>query len=196
MQSRHRSGIIRESRPPVATKTESSPGPTYQTASANLIRSCCEVHGCIFSVITSGVICVIKLCYALRHIRMTCTDSHAHADMHVLHVGLGTHAHATAPAHSTTVLAQARPTMFCIRLVIRHIVYVFSIYLVALFVCGRTEDDDWLGNELRRQSIVKQRDDRRQDNTDRRRLARQHQSDTLRLLRPVKRISKGIRASL
>ena len=49
-------------RPPVATtKTESSPGPTYQTASANLIRSCCEVHGCTFSVITS------KSCYALRH---------------------------------------------------------------------------------------------------------------------------------
>ena len=47
--------------------------------------------------------------------------------MHLLHVG--THAHATASckehmlmqllhAHSTTVLAQARPTMFCIRLVI------------------------------------------------------------------------------
>ena len=77
--------------PVATTKTESSPEPTYQTASANLIRSCCEVHGCIFSVLTSGVICVLKLCYALRHIRMTVVH------MHLLHVGLGTHAHATAP---------------------------------------------------------------------------------------------------
>ena len=36
----------------------------------------CEVHARVyFSVITSGVICVLKLCYALRqtHILMTCT---------------------------------------------------------------------------------------------------------------------------
>ena len=54
----------------------------------------CEVHEYIFSVITSGVICVLKLCYALRqtHILMTC-----------LHV-----------------LAQARPTMSCIPLVTKY----------------------------------------------------------------------------
>ena len=48
----------------------------------------------------------------------TCTDSHAHASapymlMQLLH------------AHSTTVLAQARPTMFCIRLVTND---TFTVY--------------------------------------------------------------------
>ena len=40
--------------PVATTKTASESSP-----SANLIHSCCEVHGCIFSVLTSGVICVL-----------------------------------------------------------------------------------------------------------------------------------------
>ena len=62
--------------------------PSYQTASANLIHSCCEVHGCIFSVITSGVICVLKLYtmlsvtfwwHALTVMHITCAHAYAHA---------------------------------------------------------------------------------------------------------------------
>ena len=45
------------------------------------------VHECIFSVTTSGVICVLKLCYALRHVLMTCTCNRS---MHIS-------PHATAP---------------------------------------------------------------------------------------------------
>ena len=33
----------------VTTKTETTPGPTCQTASANLTHRCCEVHECIIS---------------------------------------------------------------------------------------------------------------------------------------------------
>ena len=83
------------------------------------LLQCCEVHEYIFSVITSGVICVLKLCYALAlhqtHILMTCTCNcsmhisahaallHAHfttcnCSMHIQHMQL-LHAH-SAPART------------------------------------------------------------------------------------------------
>ena len=54
----------------------------------------CEVHEYIFSVITSGVICVLKLCYALHqtHVLMTCT---CNCSMHIS-------SHATAPCTFST----------------------------------------------------------------------------------------------
>ena len=80
-----------------------------------------EVHARVyFSVITSGVICVLKLCYALRqtHILMTCT---CNCSMHIS-------PYATAPCTCNCsmqiqhlhVLAQARPTMSCILLVVKN----------------------------------------------------------------------------
>ena len=86
----------------------------------------CEVHEYIFCVITSGVICVL------------CSPSDSHSDdmhmqllhQHMLHCSMHNSAHAALlHVHFTTcncsmhfqhlhVLAQARPTMFCIPLVI------------------------------------------------------------------------------
>ena len=70
---------------------KSSPGPTYQTTSTNLICSCCEVHGCTFIVITS-----VSLSHAYAMLSVT-FRWHALTvmRMHLLHVV--THAHATAP---------------------------------------------------------------------------------------------------
>ena len=64
---------------------------------------------CIFGVIPSGVICVLKLCYMLSH-----SD-----DMHMQL--LPAHATALWPMHiqHLHVLAQARPTMSCIPLVVK-----------------------------------------------------------------------------
>ena len=59
---------------------------TYQTASANLIRSCCEVHGCTFSVITSVSLSHAMLSVTFRWHALTVMH------MHLLHVV--THAHA------------------------------------------------------------------------------------------------------
>ena len=59
------------------------------------LLQCCEVHEYIISVITSGVICVLKLCYALRqtHILITCTcnwSMHISAHAALLHAHFST----------------------------------------------------------------------------------------------------------
>ena len=95
------------------------------------LLQCCEVHEYIFSIITSGVICVLKLCYALRqtHILMTCT---CNCSMHISAHAALLHAHFTTCNCSMHiqhlhVLAQARPTMSCIPLVIEHQVPCMNI---------------------------------------------------------------------
>ena len=65
----------------------------------------CEVLEYIFSVITSGMICVLMLCYAPRqtHILMTCTGNCSmHISMHILQLLHAHSAHATAPGTFST----------------------------------------------------------------------------------------------
>ena len=75
----------------------------------------CEVHEYIFSVITSGVICVLKLCYALHqtHILMTCTcncSMHISAHAALLHAHS---AHANAPCAFSTCMYSLRLAPQC-----------------------------------------------------------------------------------
>ena len=92
MTSHDRSGISRERGSRHPRWQQQRQRPLLDLPARQLQR--CEVHKYIFSVITSGVICVLKLCYALRqtHILMTCT---CNCSMHISANAALLHAHFT-----------------------------------------------------------------------------------------------------
>ena len=107
---------------------------TYLPDCFNAVK-CMHEH--IFSVITSGVICVLSLDSHSDDMHMQLLHAHfttCNCSMHIQHMQL---LHATAPCTFSTcmhVLAQARPTMSCIPLVV-HGRQNFNVFSVLQFSC-------------------------------------------------------------